>query len=103
MYTSVGTQLDFALAVNLLSQFASCSNKAHLAAFKHDPRYLKGTANLLPNFPRKNHFILYGFTNSSYESSIIDFKPCSKYIFHTVKAGTSWCSQKYKSLTFSIT
>ena len=103
MNACVGTRPDLAHTVTLLSQYASCPNKSHLAACKHVLRYLKGTANWSLNFPCKNDSILHGFTDSSYGNFMDDRKSCSGYVFRLGEASISWSSKKQKTVALSTT
>ncbi|KAI0996012.1 hypothetical protein K3495_g12169 [Podosphaera aphanis] len=101
VYACVATRPDLAHAVTLLSQFSSCPNNSHLAAAKRVLRYLKGTADLNLYYPRRNDFILHGFTDSSYGNFIDDRKSCSGYIFRLGEATISWSSKKQKTVALS--
>ncbi|KAI1004071.1 hypothetical protein K3495_g4138 [Podosphaera aphanis] len=66
MYLVIGTRLDLAFTVILLSQFASCPNGTHLRAAKRTLRYLAGTADWDLLYPFGSNELLEVYADALY-------------------------------------
>lgn len=71
IFLVIATRPDIAFAVNQLSQYLAEPRKAHFAATKHVPRYIKGTMRygLTSGAKGRQPTGLYAYANSAYSNS----------------------------------
>ena len=91
---------DIAIAVNVLSRFASNPGKQHWAGVKWLLRYLAGTANLGIIYGRKVDGVPHAPLTASCDASWADCKETrsstSGYVIMSCGGPISWSSQKMK-------
>jgi hypothetical protein len=103
MYCATGTRPDLAYVVTFISCFSSNPSKEHLQAVKRVLRYLKGTRNLQPRYPKHQPLSLIGFTDADYANCLTTRRRISGYIFRFGDSTIAWRSCKQKSVATSTT
>jgi hypothetical protein len=103
VYAAMGTRVDLAFTVGLLSQFCSQYNEEHWGAAKRAIRYLDSTSTLKLTYNGKVGTNLIGYTDSDWCGSPDDSKSTSGYIFMLAGAAVSWKSKKQSLVALSST
>ncbi|XP_016451960.2 secreted RxLR effector protein 161-like [Nicotiana tabacum] len=63
---------DIVFSVGLCARFQSNSKESHLKATKRILRYLKGTQNLVLDYPSGENFNLIGYADADYAGYLVD-------------------------------
>ncbi|KAI0999266.1 hypothetical protein K3495_g8931 [Podosphaera aphanis] len=103
MYLVIGSRLDPAFTVTLLSQFASCPNETHLRAAKRTLRYLAGTTDWDLLYPFGSKELLEVYADASYADDPLNRKSTSRYVIRLGDAAISWSSKQQRSVALSTT
>ena len=99
----MNTRPDICFVVNTLSQFQVKPRRVHLIAAKHVMRYLKGTIDFGLYYVRDRDYILYGYTDSDWEGSVVDRKSTLGGCYCLGSTMISWFSKKQSSVALSTT
>src|SRR6266542_1322743 len=94
----VHTRPDLAYSVGYVSRFMETPTVEHLAAVKHNLRYIAGTRTLGCYFPRepRGDERLVGFSDSDMAGDVDDRKSTSGVMFFLGWSPISWYSVKQK-------
>ena len=103
MYAMVGTRLDLAYAVGLISRFMSKPLKEHWQAVKWVLRYIKGTVNTRLSYKKKGEFVIRGYTDSDYNGDLDQRRSTSGMVFTAGGNPISWRSSLQKVVALSTT
>ena len=103
MYAMVGTTLDLAYAVGLISRFMSKPLKEHWQAVKWVLRYIKGTVNTRLSYKKKGEFVIRGYTDSDYNGDLDQRRSTSGMVFTAGGNPISWRSSLQKVVALSTT
>ena len=98
----MNTMPDICFVVNTLSQYLVKPRQVHLIVAKHVMTYLKGTIEFGLYYDRDHDCILYGYTYSYWEGSVIDRKRTSGGCYCLRSTMISWFSKKQSSVSLSI-
>ncbi|KAK6124941.1 hypothetical protein DH2020_041316 [Rehmannia glutinosa] len=85
---------DISFAVNKLSQFLHAPTTNHWIACKHLLRFLKGTLTLGLVFKPVQRFLLEGYSDADWASSLDDRRSTGGYVFTIGGGAVSWKSSK---------
>ena len=89
----VKTRPEICYATHALSQFMCAPKKIHLHPAKYILRYLKGTIGMGIKYDKVN-IELFGYLDSDWVGSSIEWKSTSGYCFSLGSRMVSWSSQK---------
>ena len=103
MYAVIGTRMDLAHTIILLSQFNVCPTSEHLTAVRHCLRHLNGTRNLKLFYPKGRELKLEGYCDASFASCPDTRRSYSGNAFRLADCTITWKSQKQKCVTVSTT
>ena len=96
------TRSDICFAVNTSSQYLGNPRCVHLIVAKHVMRYLKGTIDFGLYYDRDHDYILYGYTYSYLEESVIERKITSGGCYILGSTMILWFSKKNSSVTLNM-
>ena len=110
-YAVIGTRLDLAHTIALLSQYSAFPTEDHMKTAKRVLRYLKRTSNWCLLYPKQsgsdtfgsNSFGVVTHTDSSYASCPDTRKSFSGYVVRLGNATISWRSKKQACVATSTT
>ena len=98
----MNTRPDICFVVNTLSQYIVKPRCVHMIAKKHVMRYLKGMIDFGLYYDRYHDYRLYGYTNSSWEGSVVDRKSTLDGCYCLGSAMFSWFGKKQSIVSLSI-
>lgn len=81
MYAMLGTCLDLAYAISIVSQYVSRPNNSHWQAVKQIFRYIKGTLNLELTFKEPLR-ALEGYTDANWAGDCDTRRSTSGFLFN---------------------
>lgn len=103
MYAMIGTRVDLAYPVGVISRFMSKPLKEHWQAVKWVMRYIKGSIEMKLVFKRQEKFVLRGYCDSDFSGELDHMRSTGGYVF-TLGGGTiSWRSSLQKVVALSTT
>ncbi|TPX55755.1 DNA-directed DNA polymerase, partial [Powellomyces hirtus] len=103
MYLMICTRPDIAVAVSMLSRFASNPSPQHLQAAKRVLRYLRGTSTYSLCIGG-NNVTLHGYSDADWGNNIIDRRSITGYLFCIGNAGpVTWASKRQPTVALSST
>ncbi|TPX55241.1 DNA-directed DNA polymerase [Powellomyces hirtus] len=103
MYLMICTCPDIAVAVSMLSRFASNPSPQHLQAAKRVLCYLWGTSNYSLCIGR-NNVTLHGYSDADWGNNIIDRQSITGYLFYIGNAGpVTWALKRQPTVALSST
>ena len=100
MYAMLGTRLDLAFAVSVVSRYVYNPTKKHWGAVKRIFAYLKGTVNMELVF-QGTLSDLIGYTDSDWAGDIATRRSTSGYVFNVGSAAISWSSKRQATVALS--
>lgn len=105
MYVMICTRPDLCVAVNILSRYASKSNKELWQCLKRVLRYLKGSSKLKLTYKRSEFTdILCGYVDSDWANDENDRKSTTGFLFKLFEHCTiCWNTKKQNSVAASST
>lgn len=103
MYAMVGTRLDLAYAVGLISRFMTNPLKEHWQAVKWVLRYIKGTVSTRLCYKKKGEFKITGYSDSDYNGDLDQRRSTSGMVFTAGGNPVSWRSSLQKVVALSTT
>ena len=103
MYLMVGTRLDLAAAVGVLSQFAADPCPTHWQALKRVFRYIQGTRTYGIEFQVESDLGLQGYSDADWAGDIASRRSTSGYVFVMSGGCVSWKSKKQRTMTLLST
>ena len=109
MYLMIGTRPDIAIAVSIISQFASNPTILHHQAAKHILRYLKSTINMKLKFKKLNSDkesklpTLIGYSDANWGNDVNTRQSTTGYIFYLSGGAISWSSKRQATVALSST
>src|SRR5436305_12685232 len=89
MYAMLCTRPDVAHALGVASRYQSEPGPAHWGAAKTILKYLRKTQDLFLVYGAKE-LVIEGFTDSSFQSDVDDFKSTSGYVFLLNGGAVTW-------------
>jgi hypothetical protein len=101
-YAALGTRLDLAYVVGILSKYFEKPGPAHWAAVRRAFAYLIGTADLALTYGKKKEEEVVGFTDAD-GSMHEERKAISGYAFLVDGGAVSWSSKKQEIIALSTT
>jgi hypothetical protein len=102
MWLMLGTRLDLAFTVSVLSKYNADPSKEHLTAATHCLRYLRNTSSYGTQFDADgSNTEPIGFTDSDFAGDIDDRKSTSGYVYLLGGGAISWRSRKQPLVAFS--
>lgn len=103
MYAMIGTRVDLAYPVGVISRYMSKPLKEHWQAVKWVLRYIKGSTGLKLVFKRQERFVLSGYCDSDFSGELDHMRSTGGYVF-TLGGGTiSWRSSLQRVVALSTT
>ena len=102
MYAMLCTRPDVAHALGVASRYQSDPGPAHWGAAKTILKYLRKTQDLFLVYGAKE-LVIEGFTDSSFQSDVDDFKSTSGYVFLLNGGAVTWKSNKQATVADSTT
>ncbi|TPX52374.1 hypothetical protein PhCBS80983_g06488 [Powellomyces hirtus] len=103
MYLMICSYPDIAVAVSMLSRFASNPSPQHLQAAKRVLRYLRGTSTYSLCIGG-NNVTLHGYSDADWGNNIIDRRSITGYLFCIGNAGpVTWASKRQPTVALSST
>ena len=96
------TRPNIMFAISLLSRFMHCANEVHFQAAKRIVRYIKGTTNYGIKYSYCQNFMLHGYSDSDWASSIDDMRSTIGFCFSFKSRIFSWSSKKQDVIAQSI-
>ena len=103
MWAQVGTCLDIAFAVSVLSRFQSNPGPAHWKAMLHLLAYPKGSINYRITYLRGGDLSPIGFVDADYTGDIDTRRSTSGYVFTMAGGPVSWSSKRQATVMLSTT
>ena len=105
IYAMIGTRLDIAFGVSLVSNFISRPNKSHWEVVKRMLRYLKGSMDvgLVYKQQEDKRFCLEGYCDSDYAASLDKRRSLIGYTFTFGGNIISWKSNLQHIVALSMT
>ena len=106
MYAMLGTRLDLAFAVGLLSCFSAAPTSAHWEAAKRTLRYLQATKDMELVYDGSDVAIdmdFHGYSDADWSSDLDTSRSTSGYIFISNRAAISWASKRQSMVALSST
>ncbi len=102
MYAMVGTRLDLAFPVNMVSQFMSRAGPSHWMAVKRIMRYLKGTLDLKLCLGGKD-VNLRGYCDADWGGDANERRSTTEYVFFVGVGTISWNCKRQPTIALSTT
>ena len=103
MYLMVGTRPDLAVAVGVLSHFASDPCPTHWQALKRVFRYVQGTKTHGIEFQAKEQEGIEGYSDADWAGDVDTRRSTSGYAFMMNGGCISWRSKKQRTVALSST
>lgn len=103
MYSMVGTRLDLAYPVGLISRFMTKPLKEHWQAVKWVLRYIKGTVDTRLCYKGKGEFRIKGYCDSDYSADLDHRRSISGMVFTAGGNPVSWRSSLQPVVALSTT
>lgn len=100
MYIMLGTRLDIAFAISVVSRYGSNPTKEHWKAVKRIFRYLKATLHMRLIFQGPIQFLI-GYTDSDWAGDKDSRRSTSGYVFSLGSAPISWSSKRQPTVALS--
>jgi hypothetical protein len=102
MYAMVGTRIDLAFPVSMVSQFMSKAGPSHWMAVKRIMRYLKGTLDLKLCLGGKD-ISLRGFCDADWGGDTNERRSTTGYAFFVGVGAISWNCKRQPTIALSTT
>ena len=99
----IGTRLDIAYVVHIVSQFMAAPHTIHFIAVLRILRYIKGTLGHGLQFSSKSSLVLSGFSDADWAGDPTDKRSTTGYCFYLGDALISWRSKKQSVVSRSST
>jgi hypothetical protein len=90
-------------AVGALSRYMTSPREPHLQAAKQVLRYIRGTLDFGIFYIKGENSVIFGFTDSDWDSDKDDSKSISAYIFQSTGGPVTWSSRKQVVVATSST
>ena len=100
MYAMLGTRVDTAFSVSMLSRHLANPGPAHIKAAKRIMRYLKGTSRVELAF-RGNLRPLVGYTDADWAGDTATRRSTSGLLFNIGSGAISWSSKRQPTVSLS--
>ena len=103
MCAMVGTRLDLAYLVGLISRFMTKPLKEHWQAVKWVLRYIKGTVDTRLCYKKKRDFVVRGYSDSDYNGDLDQRRSTSGMVLTSGGNHISWRSSLQKVVALLTT
>lgn len=100
MYAMLGTRVDTAFSVSMLSRHLANPGPAHIKAAKRIMRYLKGTSRMELAF-RGNLRPLVGYTDADWAGDTATRRSTYGFLFNIGSGAISWSSKRQPTVSLS--
>ena len=100
MYAMLGTRVDTAFSVSILSRYLANPGPAHIKAAKRVMRYLKGTSQMELAF-RGTLKPLIGYTDADWAGDTQTRRSTSGFLFNIGSGAISWSSKRQPTVSLS--
>ena len=100
MYAMLGTRVDTAFSVSILSRYLANPGPAHIKAVKRVMRYLKGTSQMELAF-RGTLKPLTGYTDADWAGDMQTRRSTSGFLFNIGSGAISWSSKRQPTVSLS--
>lgn len=100
MYAMLGTRVDTAFSVSILSRYLANPGPAHIKAAKRVMHYLKGTSHIELAF-RGTLKPLIGYTNADWAGDTQILRSTSGFLYNIGSGAISWSSKRQDTVSLS--
>ncbi|XP_070046727.1 secreted RxLR effector protein 161-like [Nicotiana tomentosiformis] len=90
----IASRPDIVFSVGLCAKFQSNPKETHLKAAKRILRYLKGTQDLVLEYPSRDNFDLIGYDDADHAGYLVDRKNTSRMAHFLGSCLFSWGTRK---------
>ena len=100
MYAMLGTRVDTAFSVSVLSRYLTNPGPTHIKAVKRMMRYLKGTSHMELAF-RGTLRPFVGYTDADWAGDLQTRRSTSGFLFNIGSGAISWSSKRQPTVSLS--